>query len=78
MNRTRTAPRNRPKWMASLAERMAQAFAERDPQKAADIIGEAKTNSEQMNAMLAAEAAGFRPYFYVHDIRVSLPNEEQP
>lgn len=52
---------------------MQKAFAERNPQAAADLIGEATSSIDRQNRMDAAAEAGFVPEFMPYGIRVHLP-----
>jgi hypothetical protein len=65
----------RNQWILSLPERMQAAFEQRDPQVAADIIGEGKDSNLVHLAMQAAHKAGFIPEYWPTGVRVSLPVE---
>ena len=56
-----------------LDQQMQEAFASRDPQTAANIIGAAVSSTDRQARMDAAARAGFVPEFYASSIRVYLP-----
>lgn len=56
--------------MKNFDKQMQEAFANRDPQRAAEIIGAAINPTDQQNRMDAAARAGFVPQFYGSGIRV--------
>ena len=60
--------------MNSISQKMADCFAGKDAQAAADLIAQTKTPTEQTNAMHAADKAGFGVEFYPGGgIRVWVP-----